>query len=182
MKGTTARVVLCTALSGGWLALAAGPASADVVSPPGACTGSGHWVKAGISESSTAHQSSDVIKVPRSDDVQWQGSETGGGGGRRAISGAVEVKFPFGGSVTVGSWGGTSTKTSNSGVKHYDLTSVAGGIKLKLYGFHNDAGKRTCEGSVYLEISDGGFKNKASYGALAGMVISGAGLVFAGRR
>src|SRR5437588_4412037 len=40
-------------------------AGADIVSPPGACVGSGTWTKAVFTEVSTNHTTGDVIKIPQ---------------------------------------------------------------------------------------------------------------------
>lgn len=160
------------------------PAAADVVTPPGACVGSGTWVKAGFSETSTNHQTGDVIKVPQADTVKWAGNQKGFAlgavGPRRAIDGAVELDLPIG-TATIDSWGKTSVRYANEGEHKYDLPSVLIGIKMRLHGFHKENGKLTCSGSVYVKVEGSAFKNPLAWGAVGGLVISGGVLLYAGR-
>jgi hypothetical protein len=164
--------------------LPAGRAAGDVIQPPGACVGSGTWEKAGFTETSTAHQPSDTIKVPRADTVKWQGNERsfqlGSVGPRRPIEGKVEIELPIG-TATIESWGRTSVRYANQGEHKYNLPSVLIGVKMKLKGFHNDAGRLTCSGSVYVRVKGGAAKNPAAAAGAAGLVVSGGVLLFAGR-
>ena len=164
--------------------LLAAPASADVVKPAGACVGSGTWEKGGFAERSTDHSSGDTIKVPRKDTVKWAGNEKGfalgSTGPRRDIDGKVRLKLPVG-TVTIDSWSGSSVRYANEGEHDYDLPSVLTGIKMKLSGFHKDAGKVTCAGSVYVQIKGSAASNPLLWVSLGGLVLTGFGLFFAGR-
>jgi hypothetical protein len=183
IRGVCVAAAALTMAGGGAIAFAS-PASADVVSPPGACAGSGHWVKANLDETSAEHKPDDVIKVPRSDTVQWagniKGNQLGAVGPDRPISGSVQLDLPIG-SVTVDSWGGSSDRYANKGEHSYDLPSVLSGIKIKLHGEHKDNGVVTCSGSVYVQVEGSAFSNPLTWGGLGGLVISGGALVFAGR-
>src|SRR5436309_1231128 len=53
------------------------PAGADVVTPPGACVGTGVWQGSGLNESTTKHVPGDVIIIPQSDTVAWTGLQRG---------------------------------------------------------------------------------------------------------
>jgi len=160
---------------------APGTAHADVITPAGACVGSGHWVKSGQTERSTAHQPSDVITVPRTDTVQWAGNikgfALGAVGPRRPISGEVQLDLPIG-SVTIDSWGRTSVRYANQGEHHYDLPAILSGIKMKLHGQHRESGRVVCSGSVFVKVKG---SNPLVFGALGLLVISGGMLFFAGR-
>jgi len=73
------RIVLrvATVVIGAAFVVPVGVAAADVVNPPGACVGIGHWVKGGFTQTSATHSPSDVITVPRADTVRWAGGERG---------------------------------------------------------------------------------------------------------
>ena len=185
-----ARRISCTLMAFAGAALLVSPvllasaAAADVVTPPGACVGSGTWQEGGFTETSTDHDPGDTIKVPRADTVHWKGNikgfQLGAAGPRRDIEGKVEVETPFG-SVKVDDWDGSSIRYANEGEHDYDLPKVLVGIKMKVKGFHKDAGKVTCEGSVNVEVDGSATSNPLAAGGAAGLVVSGAGLVFAGR-
>jgi hypothetical protein len=170
------------AVIGSWTGATA--VGADVVTPPGSCVGAGTWQDGGFSEASTEHVSSDVIKVPREDTVDWAGAignaQLGAEVPRREIAGKVEAKLPAPlGWITIDDWGGSSVRAANEGSHHYNLPSVLVGVKVKLRGEHHDAGKLTCEGSVFLQIEGG--SNPLKIGAIGGMVVFGALLAYAGK-
>lgn len=160
---------------------AAAPAGADIVSPAAACVGSGMWQGGGISETSTAHTPADVIVVPRTDTVAWAGNQKGyalgAEGPRRDISGAVQLQLPLG-TATIDTWSGSSIRYANEGQHTYDLPSVLAGIKMKLRGFHAENGAQVCGGSVYVKIAGSGPLKPIG---LAGLVLSGGLLLFAGK-
>ena len=167
----------------GWCATAS-TAGADVVAPAGACVGTGVWATAGISESSTAHQPNDVIKVPRSDTVKWAGNEKGyalgSTGPKRKIDGAVQLDLPIG-TADIDTWGKSSVRYANEGEHSYDLPKVLVGVKMKLSGFHKENGKVVCSGSVYVKVAGKPLDNPLAWVAIGGLVISGGLLLFAGK-
>src|SRR5580765_8343980 len=118
-----------------------GPAGADVVSPPGACSGVGFWRKAKLTERSADHVSSDVIKIPRRDVVAWQGAIKGGKLNakttRRDIAGSVDIDLPLGQSITIDDWDKTSVRVANKGRHGYNLPVFFEGVKFKLHGHHD---------------------------------------------
>lgn len=182
------RTAMCLAAVGLISALIVGPAtsaSADVVTPAGACFGSGTWTGAGMTETSAEHAASDVIHIPQKDSVVWAGNikgyAPGATGPRRPIAGQVDLKLPIG-KVTIDDWGGSSVRYANTGVHKYDLPSFLIGLKLTLSGVHKDAGKTTCAGSVKL-IVDGtnGASNPLKLIGAVGMLIALLPLVLAGR-
>ena len=159
-------------------------ASADVVTPPGSCAATGTWRDGRFTERSVAHDTGDVIEIPRADTVRWtgriRGSRPGVDGPRRPINGAIQLELPIG-QVTIDDWGGTSVKYANTGAKAYDLPSILVGVKMKLSGYHDDNGRRTCSGSVYMKVEGDTFENPLSWAAIGGLVISGGLLLYAGR-
>jgi opacity protein-like surface antigen len=171
---------VCTAFA----VLAPVAAAADVVSPPGACMGSGAWRTSGQQETSAAHRKSDVIKIPQADTVDWQGSErgfaVGSAGPRRDISGKVSVVLPMG-TATIDSWGGSSVRYANTGTHAYDLPKALVGLKLKLKGSHKDGGVTTCKGSVFVRVEGSATSNPLAAAGAAGLALSGGALLFAGR-
>jgi hypothetical protein len=130
------------------LAMLPASASADVITPPGACVASGHWVGAGFTKSSPQYDQSSVISVPRKDTVDWQGSVHGAPlgyiGPTRPIDGAVQLEVPLGIKVTIWHWDGHSSRYSNAGQESYDLPTALVGVKLKLSGYEKDSGSTVC--------------------------------------
>jgi hypothetical protein len=164
--------------------MAAPGAGADVISPPGACSGTGRWLEAGFEETSAEHVPSDVIEVPLSDEVAWTGSVGGAAvgqeGPRREISGEVQLDLPLG-TVTIDDWGGSSTRYANEGVHDYKLPKVLAGVEVVLHGEHREDGQVVCSGSVHVQFEGSATENPLTYGGLAGLVASGAMLYAAGR-
>ncbi|MCI0687753.1 MAG: hypothetical protein L0Y54_11020 [Sporichthyaceae bacterium] len=167
------------------------PAAADIVDPPGSCVGSATWQTGlperggSFSETSAAHQPGDVIEVPRADTVEWSGQVVGPAAGtERAISGSVKVLLPAPlGGVTIGDWGGSTDKVDNTGTRSYDLPGlVPAGVEFTLSGTHSEGSSEFCSGSVKMTIAGGAFDSPLVWGAIAGDVLFGAGLLLAGRR
>jgi hypothetical protein len=179
LLGLLGVVAMATALLG-----PAGPAGADVVKPPGECVASGHWQTAGFDEASGDHDPSDVIDIPRSDTVAWQGNikgyALGATGPSRSIDGDVKLDLPIG-SATIDSWSGDSVRYANEGEHSYDLPSVLTGIKMKLRGEHRENDAVVCSGSVYVKIAGSVWSNPLSYAAIGLLVISAVMLFFAGK-
>ena len=164
----------------------AAAARADVITPSGACAATGTWVGAGFSRSSAQYNSSSVIDIPRTDRVEWTGSEHGEPigvvGTRRPIQGKVQLAVPFGVKVTLYKWGGSSVRYSNSGHEHYNLPSVLIGVKLPLSGYEKDSGQIVCSGSVYVKVSGGKLKNPIGWAGIGGTALASIGLLGASFR
>ena len=160
------------------------PAGADVVDPPGACFGSGTWSRAGLDETTEEHDPSDVIVIPRQDDVAWTGSlegfAPGDVGEERPISGEIVLDLPLT-SVTLGDWGSDSELYGDAGTYDYKLPSVLVGVEMLLHGVHNERGEEVCRGEVILRIDGDAFDNPLSFVAIAGAAVSLVVLVLAGR-
>jgi hypothetical protein len=171
-------VVFGAIVLGGACLLPAAVASADVVTPPGACTASGQWQTAGLNDVSTDFEPSSVIKVPQRDRVSWQGHEHGEPlgyfGATRPIDGALKISLPYGlPDVTIWHWGGhDSARYSNAGQKSYHLPAALIGIKLKLSGFEKDSGTLVCSGSVYVEVTGSKTKNPIGWVAIGGALVT----------
>jgi hypothetical protein len=158
------RVLFGFAVVGAALFFAPHAANASPTVVNGPCDGTGAFQRGGFTK--TAAESG-VVEIPRADEVDWTGSITGPSG------------QPFG-SVTIDSWGGTTDATSNSGTKHYDISSaVPANVEFSVKGSHNQ-GSFNCSGSVKLKIK-GSSVNAFSIGSLVGTALTGAGLVVAGR-
>lgn len=160
------------------------PAAADVIDPPGACTGSGTWQEAGFTETSGDHEPSDVIEIPQSDTVSWEGSvggaELGAEVARREISGEVQVDLPVG-TTTIDDWGGSSVRAANAGDHDYKLPDVLIGIEMTLHGEHREDGEVVCSGSVSVVVEGDPMDNPLAIPGIAGMVLFGAGMLLSGR-
>jgi hypothetical protein len=187
MRSAIAKALTLLFLVSGGIAFASGPASADVVSPPGACSATGDFTHAKLTVHSTAYVPSDVIVVPPVDVVQWSGHEHGKPigyvGEKRPIAGAVRLVLPGSFTVSLWSWAeGTSTRYANAGAESYRLPSILIGVKLKVTGFEDDAGRTVCSGSVFVEVAGSKFANPLGWVSLAGSALFLLGLVAAGFR
>jgi hypothetical protein len=174
-------------LAGAVVVFPAAVASADVITPAGACTASGHWVAGNFTKNSTDVQPKDVTLIPQKDTVDWEGHEMGKPigyfGPPRPIDGKVQVALPFGVKVTVWHWGGDkSPRYSNKGQERYNVPSAMIGIKLHLTGYEKDSGKLVCSGEAILEVSGSKTKNPVGWAGIVGSVVFLAGLLAAGFR
>lgn len=190
MRKTRTKLLLAGAaalITGACVILPGTLASADVVTPPGSCTATGHWVHQRYIRTSTSYVPSDVVAVPQKDTVDWQGHEHGKPigyfGPPRPIDGAVQVTVPFGIKVTVWHWGGDkSPRYSNEGQESYNVPSLLIGVRMKLSGYEKDNGQLVCSGSVYVQVIGSRLKSPLGWIGLAGIVVFGAGLLAAGFR
>jgi hypothetical protein len=179
-------VVLAVVVVGTGLAVApAGPAGADVVTPPGGCRGVGFWVGGDFQELTGDHETDDVIEIPIEDVVRWQGkvgdATREDTTDRRPVDGSVVLELPLGQSRVVNDWGGTSVKEVAQGRHKYDLPFVFKGVKMKLSGHHDDNGERICSGSVYVQVEGSALSNPLTWAGIVGLAVSALGLVWAGR-
>jgi hypothetical protein len=155
------------------LAGSTGRSAAQLDSDNG-CQGSGSFREGGFSVDAATIGDS-VVKVPRSDTVDWQGSVTAAPG-EYSGSIAVDLPPPFG-TVEIESWKGDSQTTSNSGAEEYDLPSLApSGVTFKVVGSHSDE-NGSCSGYVNVEIDGGPFDSPLAPVSLVGTAASGAGLL-----
>ncbi len=161
------------------------PVAADVIVPAAGCFVSGHWQTEGAPRTSPEFLPGDVITIPLADTVKWAGNEKGfrlsDTGPRRTISGEVVVDLPIG-TMTVDSWGGESVKYANEGLRPYDLPGILGGVKMRLHGEHRDDGVVACSGTINVKVAGSPLTNPMTYVALGLLLMSGAGLVGAGRQ
>lgn len=172
----------------GALALVGGPAGADVVTPPGACTASATWTT-GLEEGGpftvdTANlQPTDVITVPRRDTVTYTATANGVAPGERQVSGRVSVRLPWPlPEITIDSWDGTATEATASGQKTYDLPSFTPrNVELEIRGVHRENGVEFCSGTVKAKLEGRPLDSPITYGAIAGTALTGIGLLAAGR-
>jgi len=152
----------------------AGRAAADIDSSNG-CDGTGSFREGGFVVDAR-DVGSNVVEIPRSDTVDWQGSVTAPPGD---YSGSISVDLPppFG-TVGIDSWSGSSQSTLNSGAKEYDLPSIVpAGVEFRVVGSHTDA-NGFCNGFVNLKIKGGAFDSPLAPVSLVGTVATGGGLFF----
>jgi hypothetical protein len=187
MRSVVATALCALLLAGAGIALAAGPAAADIVSPPGSCTAVGQFSPAKVTLRSIDYDQSDVISVPRIDVVQWSGHEHGKPigyvGPKRPVSGAVQLLLP--GSIAVSIWhwaDGESSRYSNAGAESYRLPSILIGVKLRLTGYEKDGGRTVCAGAVDVVVAGSRFANPLGWVGLGGALLALIGLVAAGFR
>ena len=166
-----ARWVGPAAMAGLVLLVSTGKAAAHLETDNG-CQGSGIFRDGGFAVD--AEDIGDqLVEIPRSDTVDWQGSVTAPPG---VYSGtiAVDLPPPFG-EIQIDSWDGDSQATNNAGARDYDLPSlVPAGVEFRVVGAHTDE-NGSCSGYVNLEIKGGPFDSPLIYITLAGTVITGVG-------
>lgn len=154
------------------LVASAGKAAAQLESTNG-CSGSGTFREGGFSVDAE-QVGDDVVTIPRSDTVDWQGS-VDAAPGDYAGNIAIDLPPPFS-EVQIDDWSGTSENTQNAGAKHYDLgTFVPAGVEFRVVGSHTDQ-NGDCDGYVNLEIKGGPFDSPVAPISLAATVVTGAGL------
>lgn len=116
-----------------------------------------------------------VVTVPRSDTVTWQGSVAAPPG---AYSGSIWIELPWG-TYEIDAWQGSSDTVSNTGVEEYDLPALLpGGATFTVRGEHRDE-NGVCSGYVNLELEGGPFGSPITWVSLVGTVATGAGLAVA---
>jgi hypothetical protein len=136
------------------------------------CAGSGIFRDGGFAVDAE-NIGDELVEIPRSDTVDWQGSVTAPPG---VYSGKIGLDLPppFG-EVPIDSWDGDSQNTANGGARDYDLPSlVPAGVEFRVVGSHTDE-NGSCSGYVNLEIKGGPFDSPLVYISLAGTVITGVG-------
>jgi len=163
------------------------PAGAEVTDPPGRCVGRAEITADGaepvLIDSSTL-QPGDVTTVPRSGSIVWSGELVGvDAGAERPIAGFVKVDLPWPApDVTIKDWSGTSTRVERSNTSEYSLPSITPrGVTLPVYGEHRENGELFCAGSTKIRLTGSAFASPLTVAALVGLILSGAGLFFAGR-
>jgi len=171
-------ILLASILTGLGIAGAA-PASAEINGP---CTGSAEFQKGGFTVDAGDLGPDEVVEVPVADTVHWQG-EISGVSGERDIAGSITVDLPWPlGEATIDSWDGSTEETGNDGVKKYDLPSmIPRGVEFEVNGQHSEDGEVVCTGTVKVKVEGGAFDSPLAPVALGGTVLSGVGLVLAGR-
>jgi hypothetical protein len=164
--------------------LVAGPAAADIVSPAGACVGSGAWKASGVTATSPQLATDDVIEVRRADEVSWSGRVVGPTAGTpRPVAGRVALRLPPPlGAISIADWSGPATAVERSGTYSYDLPSlVPAGVRLDLLASHDESGRRHCTASVGIIIPGGPFDSPLIFLALVGLALLGLLLALLGR-
>lgn len=168
-----ARWLAPAAVMGFVVVASAGNATAHVESTNG-CHGSGTFRDEGLFVDAEA-VGDDVVTIPRSDTVDWEGSVDAPPG---EYSGSISIDLPPPLSGwEIDSWSGNSDNPGTSGSRDYDLPSwVPAGVEFQVVGFHDDA-NGSCDGYVNLEIDGGPFDSPVAPISLAATVISGAALL-----
>ncbi len=140
---------------------------------PTAANASGTFRDGGLVVDATAI-GDEVVVIPRSDTVDWQGSVDAPPGDYSGTIG-VDLPPPFS-ELEIDSWSGSSENTSNAGAREYDLPSyVPAGVEFRVVGSHVDE-NGFCNGYVNLEIDGGPFDSPLTPVSLVLTVAAGAGL------
>jgi hypothetical protein len=167
-----ARWVTPVAAVGAVIVASGGKAAAHLESTNG-CQASGIFRESGLNVDAESI-GDEVVEIPRSDTVDWQGSVDAPPG---VYGGSISVDLPppFG-EAEIDSWDGDSDSTENAGAKDYDLGSfVPAGVEFRVEGSHTDE-NGSCSGYVNLEIEGGPFDSALAPISLVGTVVTGAGV------
>ena len=99
----------------------------------------------------------EVVTIPKSATVHWEGSIVGGGRAQTrsnvAYGGDIEVTVA-GFDVTVDRWRGTNGKPTGEGERGYDAGALPGGVVYRLHGSHRQ-GRVSCAGELLVELEGG---------------------------
>jgi hypothetical protein len=130
------------------LAIAASPAGAAVTGPCDAAgaIGATTYVPRRI-------RGNEVVTVPKSAKVRWEGSVTRPAGRRVPYRGEVAVTVA-GFDVTVDEWRGTTGKMAVAGARAYDAGVLPGGVVYRLHGSHHQ-GRLSCRGEMLVQLEGG---------------------------
>lgn len=188
MRARMPRALATVAVVAGIGFLAALPAAADVVDPPGACVGTAAFATGtedggAFTVDSRTLSPDDVTVVPLSDTVTWTGTVTGVAPGTvRQVEGFVKLDLPWPlPDATVDTWGGTTALVENAGVEEYDLPSaLPRGLEFRVFGEHRENGVLVCSGSATAAIEGGLADSPVTLAAAILAVPALAGLVVAG--
>jgi hypothetical protein len=182
-------VSAASALAGGWLALTAAPAAADLTIDTAQCRGSAD-ITGDNGTSAHATESTNKFTIPPSGQYSAAGSIYGGveQPQKRSFSGFVAVDFPppFGSlAPKFWSWSGSGTGTTNKEplVGHYEIpTAVPAGIPLPVIAEHFEKGVKVCEyhGTVKVEGASP-MTSPVGIGLALATLVTGTGTVLAGR-
>lgn len=155
----------------------AGKAGAQLDGDDG-CHGSGTFVNDGL-EVDAEGIKDQLVEIPRSDVVDWQGS-VNAPPGKYSGSIGVDLPPPFG-EVEIDSWSGNSQNTGNSGSRDYDFPSIVpAGVEFQVVGGHTDE-NGSCDGFVNVEIKGGPFDGPLAPASLVATAGVGVGLFFTAR-
>lgn len=161
----------------------------------GPCQGQATFLANGRTYVTSQLSPTKVITIPQASHVDWEGGELGHtpaspNGPTRIMHGEVQLVLPVG-TVHVYRWNNgyhlgygvlsPSHHYANQGTEHYRLPSVLDNVKLRLTGFQIDNGVETCHGMATIEVKAPTFANPVAIGSIAGLVIFGGVLFFAGR-
>ena len=158
----------------GLLVAGGAPRAAAELESTNGCQGSGSFRDGGfVVDAATV--GGDLVTVPRSDTVDWQGS-VAAPPGEYSGSISVELPKPFG-TLEIDSWSGNSQTMANAGAHEYDLPSIVpAGVEFTLVGEHVDQ-NGTCSGWVRMEVDGGPFDSPLTAVSLVGTAATGAGLL-----
>ena len=143
------------------LAMAVAPAGAVVTGPCDAtgAIGATTYVPRRV-------RRNEVVTVPKSANVRWDGSVTRSPGRQVPYRGELAVTVA-GFDVTVDEWRGSTEKMAVAGARPYDARVLPGGVVYRLHGSHRQ-GRLSCRGEVLVKLKGG--KGIAVPIAIAGTV------------
>jgi hypothetical protein len=168
--------IVVPGLALGALLLGTTAARADVTDPPGRCVGTASFaegVDGPFTVDSRTLEPGDVITVPLSDDVTWEGSLVGvTEGQQRDISGFVKVDMPAPlPDITIDTWDGPATRIANNGVEEYSLPAITPrGVEIKVFGEHWENGTLFCSGSATIKVEGSPFSTPVTPVALVALL------------
>jgi len=170
---------LVAAVAATLLALWPAPAAADLSDPPGACVVTSSWGDSGVTVNSASVNPSDVIDVPKTNEVTWSAGVNGPAEGTvRPVAGSVYLALPAPlGKVTIGHWAASTGKVETSGIANLpDLLPAGVGFQIRME--HYEKGSLFCTASVRLRTTGG--PSPLAWGSLAATLLVGALLTLIG--
>ncbi len=159
--------------------LVANPASAQDATGP--CTASATLSNGVVVDPYDPALTGTVYEIPLSGTADYQGS-VAATTTPRPVSGRVAIQGPPGfGDITITdqwTWADDSASaTEKVGTGSWDLPSaLPRGVEMTVTGAHREDGVVTCEGRVLVKLEGGVFDSPIGYVAVAGSVLSAAGL------
>jgi hypothetical protein len=164
---------IVTAIAAALLASWSAPASADLSDPPGACLVTTTWGEGGGTVDSASVNPTDVVEVPRADEVFWTARVNGPAEGTvRPVEGSAALVLPAPlGTVTLDEWSGSTDNVETSGSRLLpDL--LPAGVIFEMRMEHYENGTLFCTASVQMRVAGG--PGPVAWGSLALTLLLGA--------
>jgi len=94
-----------------------------------------------------------VVTIPKSATVRWEGSVVGTPGKRVGYRGGLELTVA-GFDFSLNHWRGTTGNVAGEGLRSYDARALPGGVVYRLHGSHHQ-GRLSCRGELLVKLKGG---------------------------